>query len=97
MRNPIAESIAFDDSTITASKKAVFDSVVNNICCYSGKILERFTHNETPWLNAKENLPFSALSDRIIPQDSIADYFTKYNMMKPNDFRAYALDMFESL
>jgi uncharacterized phage-associated protein len=99
--DPIAENTVFDDSILTASEKAVFDSVVNNLCCYSGKILERFTHSETPWLDARGELPLSVSSDRIIPQDSIAAYFaavkTKYNMMKPNDIRVYALDMFESI
>lgn len=99
--DPIAENIAFDESLLTALEKAVFDSVVNNICCYSGKILERFTHNETPWLNARGELPLSAPSDRIISRDSIGAYFeavkTKYNMMKPSDIRVYALDMFGSL
>lgn len=97
----ITEKVTFDDSVLTAPEKAVFDSVVNNLCCYSGKVLERFTHNETPWLNARGNLPLSASSDRIISRDSIGEYFSavraKYNMMKPNDIRAYALDMFGSL
>lgn len=99
--DPISENITFDDSALTASEKAIFDSVVNNLCCYSGKFLEQFIHNETPWLDARGDLPISASSDRIIPQDSIGSYFaaikTKYNMMKPNDIRAYALDMFHSI
>lgn len=99
--DPIAETAFFDDSELNASEKAVFDSVVNNLCCYSGKVLERFTHNEMPWLNARGNLPLLTSSDRIISQDSIGAYFTavktKYNMMKPNDIRDYARDMFGSL
>lgn len=99
--DPIAERVIFDDSILTASEKAVFDSVINNLCCYSGKILEQFTHNETPWLDARGDLPLSAPSERIISRTSIGAYFaaikSKYNMMKPNDIRAYALDMFESI
>ena len=99
--DPIAENNIFDDSVLTASEKAVFDSVVNNLCCYSGKILEQFTHNETPWLDARGDLPLTLPSERIISRDFIGAYFTavkeKYNMMKPNDIRAYALDMFGSL
>ncbi len=99
--DPISENIKFNDVSLTASEKTVLDSVINSFCCYSGKILERFTHNETPWLNARGDLPLLALSDRIIPKESIGAYFTaikaKYSMMKPNDIRAYALDMFESV
>lgn len=99
--DPIAENNVFDGSVLTASEKAIFDSVIDNFCCYSGKILERFTHNETPWLTARGDLPLSVSSERIIPQDSIGDYFSaiksKYNMMKPNDIRIYARDMFQSI
>lgn len=97
----IVEHESFDDSVLTASEKAVFDSVINNLCCYSGKVLEKFTHNEVPWLAARGELPLAFPSERIISRDSIGSYFTavkeKYNMMKPNDIRTYALDMFESL
>lgn len=99
--DPIAENVAFDDSILTASEKAVFDSVINHLCCYSGKILEQFTHNEAPWLDTRGDLTLSVPSERIIPQTSIGAYFvaikTKYNMMKPNDISAYAQDMFRSI
>lgn len=99
--DPITQNKAFDDTLMTSAEKAVYDSVINNLCCYSGKILEKFTHNETPWLNARGDLPLSAPSECIIPQESIGKYFstvkTKYNMVKPNDIRVYALDMFQSI
>lgn len=99
--DPIAGNKSYDDSVLTVSEKAVFDSVINNLCCYSGKILEQFTYNETPWLDARGDLPLASPSERIISRDSIGAYFTavkeKYNMMKPNDIRDYALDMFGSL
>lgn len=99
--DPIAENCGFDESTLTASEKAVFDSVINNLCCYSGKVLERFTHNEMPWLSARSDLPVFAQSERIIPQESIGEYFTavreKYNMVKPNDIQVYSQEMFQSM
>lgn len=99
--DPIAAGKPFDVSILTASEKAIFDSVINHLCCYSGKILERFTHSETPWLAARTDLPMAAPSERVIPRDAIGAYFKavkeRYNMMKPNDIRVYALDMFEGL
>lgn len=99
--DPIAKSQYFDDSVLNASEKAIFDGVIHNLCCYSGKVLEQFTHNETPWLVARGDLPVTEPSERIISQDTIGDYFKsvkeKYNMMKPNDIRVYAMDMFDSL
>lgn len=99
--DPITKSQDFDDSVLNTSEKAIFDSVIHNLCCYSGKVLEQFTHNETPWLIARGNLPVTESSEKIIFHDNIGTYFKevkeKYKMMKPSDIRDYAIDMFDSL
>lgn len=99
--DPIEVSNEFDSSIFSSSEKAVLDSVVKNICCYSGKILERFTHSETPWLSTRGDLPENAASDRIIQKEKIADYFSavkeKYNMITTNDIKEYAKNMFEQM
>ena len=91
----------FDVSVFTDSEKAVIDSVIQNFCCYSGKVLERFTHSETPWLKTRGNLPADAHSDRIISKELIGEYFSavkeKYNMLTPNDVEAYAHRLFERI
>jgi hypothetical protein len=77
------------------------DSVLKNICCYSGKVLEKFTHSETPWLSTREDLPEDAASNRIIEKKLIGDYFNtvkeKYDMINPNDIKGYAQKMFEQI
>ncbi|NYB75303.1 DUF4065 domain-containing protein [Sedimentibacter hydroxybenzoicus DSM 7310] len=99
--DPIEVSNEFDSSIFSSSKKAVLDSVVKNICCYSGKILERFTHSETPWLSTRGELPENAVSYRIIQKEKIGDYFSavkeKYNMITPNDIKEYAENIFEQI
>lgn len=99
--DPIEKTTTFDTSVFSASEKAICDSVINNICCYSGKILERFTHNEAPWLTTRGDLPDSAPSDRIIEKSVIGTYFdavkAKYNMVNPRDIKDYAQDMFQQL
>ena len=99
--DPIEKTTTFDTSVFSASEKAICDSVINNICCYSGKILERFTHNEAPWLTTRGDLPDSAPSDRIIEKSVIGAYFdavkAKYNMVNPRDIKDYAQDMFQQL
>lgn len=99
--NAIETKTNIDDEAPTTLERSVFDSVVNNLCCYSGKILERFTHNESPWLEVRGDLPSNAPSHRVIPKEAIGRYFVavkeKYQMMKPSDIRAYALDMFASV
>ncbi len=99
--DPITKSQYFDDSVLNTSEKAIFDSVIHNLCCYSGKVLEQFTHNETSWLIARGDLPVTESSEKIISHDNIGTYFKavkeKYKMMKPSDIRIYAMDMFDSL
>ena len=99
--DPITKSQYSDDSVLNTSEKAIFDSVIHNLCCYSGKVLEQFTHNETPWLIARGNLPVTESSEKIISHDNIGTYFKevkeKYKMMKPSDIHDYAIDMFDSL
>ncbi|MCR5824930.1 MAG: DUF4065 domain-containing protein [Oscillospiraceae bacterium] len=96
--DPIEPSGDFDASVFSSGEKAMIDSIVNSICCYSGKILERFTHNETPWIVTRGDLPVTAPSDRIIEKKLIGEYFdmvkAKYNMVNPVDIREYARFMF---
>ena len=88
----------FDDSVFSSSEKAILDSVIKNICCYSGKVLEEFTHSETPWLSARGELPAVTASDQTIWKGQIGDYFSavkdKYNMINPNDIKSYTQNMF---
>ncbi len=99
--DPIEKTTTFDTSVFSASEKAICDSVINNLCCYSGKILESFTHNEAPWLTTRGDLPDSAPSDRIIEKSVIGAYFdavkAKYNMVNPRDIKDYAQDMFHQI
>lgn len=96
--DPIDSNGMFDVSVFTDTEKAVIDSVIQNLCCYSGKILERFTHSEMPWLKTRGDLPADAPSDRIISKEDIGEYFSavkqKYNMLTPSDIENYAQVMF---
>ena len=96
--DPIESNDEFHVSVFTDAEKAVIDSVIQNFCCYSGKILERFTHTELPWIKTRDNLPTDAHSNRKISKETIGEYFTavkqKYNMLTPNDIENYAQVMF---
>lgn len=54
---PIESSDEFDDGVFSSSEKAVLESVMKHVCCYSEKALEKFTHSEVPWLSARGGLP----------------------------------------
>lgn len=96
--DPIEGHDEVDASVFTDSEKAVIDSVIQNFCCYSGKMLERFTHSEIPWLKTRGKLSADAHSNRIIGKKIIGEYFIavkqKYNMLTPNDIENYAQVMF---
>lgn len=95
---PGEEKEPFDASVFTAREKAIYDSVINSFCCYSGKVLERITHNEAPWLKARGNLPLTTYSEEVMERESLGRYFLgvkeKYHMVNPGDIRSYAEDMF---
>lgn len=99
--DPIACTAEIDDSVFTSSEIAVLDSIAKHLCCYSGKVLEKFTHSEFPWLSARGNLTEAELSDQIIRKEDIGRYFEsvkeKFNMINPNDIKSYAQTMFERI
>ena len=53
----------------------ISDLVIKYFGCYSGRILEQFTHSETPWLKTREGLFESERSDKIISKKLIEEYF----------------------
>lgn len=99
--NPIGCKNNIDDKMFSASEKAILESVTKHVCCYSGKVLEKFTHSEIPWLSARGDLLETELSDRIISKKDIGDYFVsvkeKYNMINPNDIKVYTQTMFQQI
>lgn len=69
--------------------------------CYSGKVLERMTHEEEPWRNARRNTDDGASSSEVIQKESMTRYFSsireKYNMIKVSDIKDYALGLYKEI
>jgi uncharacterized phage-associated protein len=90
-----------DVSSMSGEETALLESIVRQICCYSGKTLESFTHTETPWLLARGNLPADAPSDKIIDKRNIGEYFSlvkqKYHMLSPANIKDYTKDMLSQI
>lgn len=95
---PIEGTVDVEASEFTDVERAVFDSIIRNFCCFSGKILKQFTHSEAPWLEARGNLPAELPTDRKISKEAIGRFFAatkeKYNMLSPGDIESYAQIMF---
>jgi len=99
--DPIDPDEEFDVSLLTEFEKALADSVIQHLGCYSGNTLERFTHKEIPWLKTRGDLPAAEPSERIISKEFICDYFKavkeRYQMLIPNDIEKYARMMFDTM
>lgn len=99
--NPIESSdFELNRNYFSEMELSIFDSVIKNLCCYSGKILENFTHKEMPWIRARGKLSEKTSSNIVILKEHIGQYFQsvkeKYNMIVPNDIKDYAQEMFKS-
>lgn len=101
--DPIDVTMPFNmnELNITSSEKEVLDSVINHFGCYSGKVLEKMTHSESPWLETRAGLSDSDLSKEVIQKDLIASYFEKikqkYDMLNTSDIKDYSRDLFFKL
>lgn len=60
---------------LNENEKKVIDLVVNTFGKYSGKVLEKITHEESPWKNARVGYEASEPSREIISKDDIRSYF----------------------
>lgn len=60
---------------LSDNEKKVVDLVVESFGMYSGKTLERITHEETPWKNARKKCLPGEPSNEIISKESIENYF----------------------
>lgn len=58
-------------------EKKIIDLVIDTFGIYSGKILEKITHNEEPWVNARGGYTDTMPSNKIIEKAEIQKYFSK--------------------
>ncbi len=100
--NPIDEnSSQYDDFELTDVETEILDSIIMNFGCYSGKVLEKMTHIETPWREARIGLGDDEGSSRIIKKEAISEYFLgikkKYDMLNYSDIKDYSVDLFRKI
>lgn len=99
--NPIEQSGLDADeflSELTTKEIELIDAVIASFGRYSGSILEKMTHSEKPWREARGNLLPSDRSSREIKQDTIHEYFQTivktYNIVNPCDIINYSDALF---
>lgn len=99
--NPIDDArFALLDGTkdaLTDEEKRVIDLVVNTFGMYGGKVLEKITHNETPWIEARKGYGDSIPSNELLPKNSIMKYYIavnrKYGIDTETGLQTYIHDM----
>ncbi len=84
---------------LTEEEKRVIDLVANTFGMYSGKVLERITHNEDPWKEARKGYGDSIPSSELLPKERIMKYYMavneKYGIDRETGLRTYIQDMLE--
>lgn len=99
--NPIEDArfaiIGGNEEALTEDERGVIDLVLKTFGMYGGKTLERITHKEEPWIDARKGYDDGIPSREIIPKDSIKRYFKtvneKYNIGTEEGLRNYITDM----
>ncbi len=99
--NPIEDArFALLDGTadaLTEEERQVINLVVNTFGMYSGKVLEKITHNEVPWKIARKGYGDGIPSNAILTKESIRKYYeamnVKYGLDSEEGVGAYIRDM----
>lgn len=79
--NPIEDArFALFEGTadmLTDEEKRIIELVANTFGMYGGKVLERITHNEEPWKNARKGYGEGIPSSELLPKESMMKYYKK--------------------
>ncbi len=82
---------------MTAEEKRAADLVVDTFGLYGGKVLERITHNEKPWRDARKGYGDNIPSNETITKDSILAYYctvnAEYGLNSEEGINRYIRDM----
>lgn len=95
----IQASTDYDVSDIIDDeKRELLDVIIKCFGYYNGKALEKMSHYETPWMNARNGLPVNENSNNVIEKDDIEEYFyrvkEKYDMLNILEIKKYSDDQF---
>lgn len=86
-------------SSLTDDEKRVVDLVLNTFGMYGGKVLEKITHNETPWIEARKGYGENIPSNEVLSKERIMKYYIlinqKYGIDTEAGLNSYIYDMLE--
>lgn len=101
--NPIDDArfalVEGKEDALTGDEKRVIDLVVNTFGMYSGKVLEKITHNEIPWKEARKGYGDGIPSSVLLQKERIMNYYIlikqKYAIDSEDGLRTYIYDMLD--
>lgn len=86
---------------LTANEVELIDAVINSFGRYSGPILEKMTHSEQPWQEARGGLLPTDRRGKKISRDTIHEYFETvvktYHIVSPRDIVNYSTALFAKI
>lgn len=81
--NPIEDErfslLAGKENNLTTEEKEVIQLVAKTFGIYGGKTLEKITHKEKPWCDARYGFTENMPSHTVIDKEEILDYFKTVN------------------
>ena len=98
--DPRFELLKRKSTNLDEKEREVIDLVVNTFGMYGGKVLERITHKEDPWINAREGYLENEPSQEEISKEAIKEYFVsvreKYDLNTETGIMDYIHNMLAS-
>ena len=84
---------------LTSREQEVLDLVIASFGLYSGKALEKITHNEQPWKIARKGCGDGILSNEVVKKETMASYYSsvnqKYDLGTCQGLKKYIQSMLE--
>lgn len=74
-RYTVSEWPSGDPDRLTPEELETIESVVRTYGRLSGRQLSHLTHQESPWIDARGNLPPGARGDAVIPLEAMEEYY----------------------
>ena len=95
--DPRFELLKGKSTDLDEKEREVINLVVNTFGMYGGKVLERITHKEDPWIDAREGYSENEPSQEEISKESIKEYFVsvreKYDLNTETGIMDYIQNM----
>ena len=85
------------EDTLTEDERKIIDLVLNTFGMYGVKVLERITHSENPWKEARKGYSANIPSSELLQKERIMKYYVavnqKYGISTENGLMDYIHDM----